>query len=193
MEQGQQWKWNKENLTDPSAIAKNILPGTKNYIRDEMLGLDDFGNVKKHAESGNWLGALKSGLTGLGEIALTVASAGVGTGVKAAAKPAVKAAVKKAAKNTVATQAVKKAESTAAKPRYSDDTFAPKAEKKPTEGYPVNPKTKTDDAPKAKVKEDAKTKKPSKLGRAATLAAGYGLANSGKDKNSDKWTPSAIV
>jgi hypothetical protein len=192
MEQGQQWKWDKENLTDPSAIAKNILPGTKNYIRDEMLGFDDFGNVKKHAESGNWLGALKSGLTGLGEIALTVASAGVGTGVKAAAKPAVKAAIKKATTNTVATQAVKKAESTAAKPRYSDDTFAPKAEKKPTEGYPVNPKAKTDNAPKAKskVKEDAKTKKGGKLGRAAVFGAGYAL---GKDGKPDMWTPSAIV
>jgi hypothetical protein len=76
------------------------------------------------------------------------------------------------------------------KPRYSDDAFAPKkTESKPSDGYPVNPKTKADSAPKAK----APTKKPSKLGRAATFAAGYGLANSDKDKNSDKWTPSAIV
>jgi hypothetical protein len=193
MEQGQQWKWDKENLTDPSAIAKNILPGTKNYIRDEMLGFDDFGNVKKHAESGNWLGALKSGLTGLGEIALTVASAGVGTGVKAAAKPAVKAAIKKATTNTVATQAVKKAESTAAKPRYSDDTFAPKAEKKPAEGYPVNPKAKADDAPKAKAKEDAKTKKGGKLGRAAAFTAGTLLAGGDDKQKTGNWTASAVV
>jgi hypothetical protein len=37
MEQGQQWKWDKDNLTSPSSIAKNIVPGTGNYIKNEML------------------------------------------------------------------------------------------------------------------------------------------------------------
>jgi hypothetical protein len=76
------------------------------------------------------------------------------------------------------------------KPRYSDDALPAKAPEKSTGGYPVTvPKTKSANAPRGM----APTKKPSKLGRAATFAAGYGLANSDKDKASDKWNPSAIV
>jgi hypothetical protein len=137
MEQGSQWKWNKENLTDPSAIAKNALPGVKNYVRDEMLGFDDFGSAAKHAKSGNWFGAIKSGLTGAAELALTVGTAGVGTGAKAAAKPIVKEAVTRAT-GAAAAQGVKKAEASAVKPpKFFDDALPPKAAgPKTTSGYP---------------------------------------------------------
>jgi len=137
MEKGNQWKWDKDHLTDPSAVAKNILPGTKNYVRDEMLGFDDFGSAAKHAKDGNWFGAIKSGLTGAAELGLTAVTLGIGTGVKAAAKPVVKAAVKKAT-GAAAAQGVKKAEASAAKPpKFFDDPFMPKASgPKTTSGYP---------------------------------------------------------
>jgi cell division septation protein DedD len=136
MEQGQQWKWDKENLTDPSSIAKNILPGVKNYVRDEMLGFDDFGNAAKHAKSGNVLGAIKSGLAGAAELALTVGTAGIGTGAKAAAKPIVKEAVTRAT-GAAAAQGVKKAEASAAKgPKFFDDPYTPKVGGATTSGYP---------------------------------------------------------
>jgi hypothetical protein len=136
MEQGNQWKWNKENLTDPSAIAKNALPGVKNYVRDEMLGFDDFGNVVKHAKSGNVFGAIKSGLAGAAELALTVGTAGIGTGAKAAAKPIVKEAVTRAT-GAAAAQGVKKAEASAAKgPKFFDDAITPRTGGATTSGYP---------------------------------------------------------
>ena len=136
MEQGKQWKWDKENLTDPSSIAKNALPGVKNYVRDEMLGFDDFGNAAKHAKSGNVFGAIKSGLAGAAELALTVGTAGIGTGAKAAAKPIVKEAVTRAT-GAAAAQGVKKAEASAAKgPKFFDDPYTPKVGGAATSGYP---------------------------------------------------------
>ena len=136
MEKGQQWKWDKEHLTDPSAIAKNALPGVKNYVRDEMLGFDDFGNAAKHAKSGNVFGAIKSGLAGAAELALTVGTAGIGTGAKAVAKPVVKKAVT-GATGSAAAQGVKKAEAEAAKgPKFFDDPFTPRVREATTSGYP---------------------------------------------------------
>ena len=136
MEQGSQWKWNKENLTDPSAIAKNALPGVKNYVRDEMLGFDDFGSAAKHAKSGNVFGAIKSGLAGAAELALTVGTAGIGTGAKAAAKPIVKEAVTRAT-GAAAAQGVKKAEASTAKgPKFFDDAVTPRTGGATTSGYP---------------------------------------------------------
>jgi hypothetical protein len=77
---------------------------------------------------------------------------------------------------------------TPTKPRYSDDALPAKAPEKSTGGYPVTvPKTTKPAAPAVK----SSVKKPA--GRAATFAAGYALANSDKDKATDKWNPSAIV
>jgi hypothetical protein len=74
------------------------------------------------------------------------------------------------------------------KPRYSDDALPAKAPEKSTGSYPVTvPKANKPAAPTVK----PAVKKPA--GRAATFAAGYALANSDKDKASDKWNPSAIV
>jgi hypothetical protein len=90
--------------------AKKAASGTKNYIRDEMLGFDDFGRVADKAKKGDVLGAAKSGLTGIGELGLTAASlvagffsGGAGTvGVQAA-----KAGAKQAVKTAAGTQAAK--------------------------------------------------------------------------------------
>jgi len=105
VQKGQQWKWDAEHLTDPTAIAKNIVPGTGRYIRDEMLGIDDFSRIGGKLKSGDFGGAAKSYATGVGELGLTAASlvagffsGGAGTvGIQAAkigAKEALKAGVK---------------------------------------------------------------------------------------------------
>jgi hypothetical protein len=111
-------------------VAKQVASGTKNYIRDEMLGFDDFGRAGSKAKSGDVLGAAKSGLTGVGELGLTAASvvAGFFTGgtgavgiqaAKAGVKQGAKEAVKKTTATTAATAASKeanKASATASKP-----------------------------------------------------------------------------
>jgi hypothetical protein len=111
-------------------VAKQVASGTKNYIRDEMLGFDDFGRAASKAKSGDVLGAAKSGLTGVGELGLTAASvvAGFFTGgtgavgiqaAKAGAKQGAKEAVKKTTATTAATASAKeanKASATASKP-----------------------------------------------------------------------------
>ena len=126
----------KARKQKPSAgtVAKQVASGTKNYIRDEMLGFDDFGRVASKAKSGDVLGAAKSGLTGVGELGLTAASVVAGfftggtgavgiqaakMGAKQAVKTGVKEATKKTATTTAATAASKeanKASATASKP-----------------------------------------------------------------------------
>ena len=131
----------KKSAVSKSTVAKQVASGakkaasgTKNYIRDEMLGFDDFGRVASKAKSGDVLGAAKSGLTGVGELGLTAASivagffsGGTGAvaiqGAKAGAKQAVKTGVKEATKKTATTTAAaattkeaNKASATASKP-----------------------------------------------------------------------------
>ena len=131
----------KKSTVSKSTVAKQVASGakkaasgTKNYIRDEMLGFDDFGRVASKAKSGDVLGAAKSGLTGVGELGLTAASivagffsGGTGAvaiqGAKAGAKQAVKTGVKEATKKTATTTAAaattkeaNKASATASKP-----------------------------------------------------------------------------
>ena len=133
-------------------VAKQVASGTKNYIRDEMLGFDDFGRAASKAKSGDVLGAAKSGLTGVGELGLTAASvvAGFFTGgtgavgiqaAKAGAKQGAKEAVKKTTATTAATAASKEANKAANKAssslKYSDDVggAAARGAAKPG-GYP---------------------------------------------------------
>ena len=108
-------KAKKKNLS-AGTVAKQVASGTKNYIRDEMLGFDDFGRVADKAKKGDVLGAAKSGLTGVGELGLTAASVVAGfftggtgavavQGAKAGAKQAIKTGVKEATKKTATTTA----------------------------------------------------------------------------------------
>jgi hypothetical protein len=124
----------KKKKLSAGTVGKQIASGTKNYIRDEMLGFDDFGRVADKAKSGDVLGAAKSGLTGVGELGLTAASVVAGfftggtgavgiqaakMGAKQAVKTGVKEATKKTATTTAATAASKeanKASATASKP-----------------------------------------------------------------------------
>jgi len=124
----------KKKKASAGTVAKKVASGTKNYIRDEMLGFDDFGRVASKAKSGDVLGAAKSGLTGVGELGLTAASVVAGffsggtgavaiQGAKAGAKQAVKTGVKEATKKTAtttaataATKEANKASATASKP-----------------------------------------------------------------------------
>lgn len=103
-------------------VGKQVASGTKNYIRDELLGIDDFKRVGSKAKSGDVLGAAKSGLTGVGELGLTAASVvagffsgGTGAVGVQAAKVAAKEGVKKAAKTTAATGVSKEANKAANK------------------------------------------------------------------------------
>ena len=116
----------KKKKLSAGTVAKQVASGTKNYIRDEMLGFDDFGRVADKAKKGDVLGAAKSGLTGVGELGLTAASVvagfftgGTGAVGVQAAKGAAKEAVKKATTTTAATAASKeanKASATVSKP-----------------------------------------------------------------------------
>ena len=197
--------YTSEQAAKQRQFGNKVKSGATDYVKNEMLGVDDFGNVVKHAKEGNVVGAVKSGLTGVGELALTAASIASGfvtggtgaaaiQGAKAGVKQGIKSGIKKSVRNTAATQATKKAETTAAKPRkFFDDQLPTKAPAKTTNtesGYPVKPKV--DEKPKASVKENAK--KPSKLGRAAAFGAGYALGKD-DDKSSDpsKWKASAVV
>jgi len=118
-------------------VAKQVASGTKNYIRDEMLGFDDFGRAASKAKSGDVLGAAKSGLTGVGELGLTAASvvAGFFTGgtgavgiqaAKAGAKQGAKEAVKKTTAVTAATAASKETNKAANKAANKASTAASK-------------------------------------------------------------------
>ena len=98
----------KKKKLSASTVGKQVASGTKNYIRDEMLGFDDFGRVADKAKKGDVLGAAKSGLTGVGELGLTAASVvagfftgGTGAVGVQAAKGAAKEAVKKAIPQSV--------------------------------------------------------------------------------------------
>ena len=124
----------RKSKTSAGTVAKKAVSGTKNYIRDEMLGFDDFGRVASKSRSGNFLGAAKSAATGVGELGLTAASVAAGffsggtgavaiQGAKMGAKEAVKAGVKEATKTavkttaaTAASKAANKASTTASKP-----------------------------------------------------------------------------
>jgi hypothetical protein len=77
-----------------AALANVKKVGT--FIGNEFLGVDDFKNVKKHAQSGNYGRAALSGLTGIGEIGLTALAfiPGVGTAASFGIKGAVKAIAK---------------------------------------------------------------------------------------------------
>lgn len=176
MEKGQQWKWDTEHLTDPSAVAKNALPGVKNYVRDEMLGFDDFGNAAKHASEGNWWGAIKSGLTGVGELGLTVGTLGVGTGAKAVAKPVVKSAVKAATK---------------AKPVKTKMSAAKKADEDvPTSGA----KAKDEDVPAVgKAGKAGRVTRGIARGAAGAGAAAVSALAKNAGKPDENWKASAVV
>jgi hypothetical protein len=116
----------KKKKVSAATVGKQVASGTKNYIRDEMLGFDDFGRAASKVKSGDVLGAAKSGLTGVGELGLTAASVvagfftgGTGAVGVQAAKGAAKEAVKKTATTTAATAASKeanKASATVSKP-----------------------------------------------------------------------------
>lgn len=80
------------------------------FVKNELLGVDDFKNVAKHAKSGNWAGAAKSLATGAFEagstaaaVAGSVLTGGAAGGAYVAAKTAQVAArqgVKQAVKQT---------------------------------------------------------------------------------------------
>jgi hypothetical protein len=188
MEQGQQWKWDKAHVTDPSAIAKNALPGVKNYVRDEMLGFDDFGRTAKYAKEGNWWGAVKSGLTGAAELGLTIATAGVGSSAgKAVAKPVVKSAIKKAVGTEAAVQAGKKADTSAFK--YNPFKKEPTVKTETKEDFKAKEEPKAKEESKAK--EDPKNNRKNTFLKGAAVSSLLGLGSDGKGDG--PWTPSAIV
>jgi len=96
------------------------------FVKNEFLGVDDFTRSVKYAKSGNVGGAIKSGLTGVGELGLTAATlvgsaftgGTLGGAVVAAktasvaAKVAAKQGVKQGAKQTAKTAAKSTAKAT---------------------------------------------------------------------------------
>lgn len=100
------------------------------FVKNELLGVDDFGNAIKHAKEGDVGASVKSGLAGVGELGLTAASIVAGlfsggtgaVGVQAAkmaavqgVKQGVKQIAKQTAKNTTGKVAMKAAVPPAAK------------------------------------------------------------------------------
>jgi hypothetical protein len=133
---------------DAKDLPGKAASGTWHYVREEMLGLDDFGRVADKAKKGDVLGAVKSGATGIGELGLTAASlvagffsGGTGTVGIQAAKMGAKQAVKTAAKTAAGTQAAKTVDKIVIKP----PKFGPQFGGKPNAGdwnpyRPVKPK-----------------------------------------------------
>lgn len=107
------------NYKAPKKAGPSMGSMAGDFVKNELLGVDDFSRSVKYAKSGNVGGAIKSGLTGtaeLGSTALTVvgsaftggALGGAVFGAKAAAfgaKAGVKAAAKQGAKQTAKTAA----------------------------------------------------------------------------------------
>lgn len=114
------------NYTPPKKSGPSMGSMAGNFVKNELLGVDDFSRTVKYAKSGNIGGAIKSGLTGtaeLGSTALTLvgsaftggALGGAVFGAKAAAfgaKAGVKAAAKQGAKQTAKTAAKSTAKAT---------------------------------------------------------------------------------
>jgi hypothetical protein len=124
---------------DAKDIPGKAASGTWHYVRDEMLGVDDFKRVSDKAKKGDVLGAVKSGATGIGELGLTAASlvagffsGGAGTVGVQAAKAGAKQAVKTAAKTAAGTQAAKSADKAVVK--FKPPKFGPQFGDKPTSG-----------------------------------------------------------
>ena len=152
------------------------------FVKNELLGVDDFGNAIKHAKEGDVGASVKSGLAGVGELGLTAASIVAGlfsggsgaVGVQAAkmaavqgVKQGVKQIAKQTAKKTTGKVAMKAAVPPAAK--------AAAAVGKVGKGSVVS-----------KV-----IKGVAKAGGAYLVADA--LLNDKKDKGDGTWTPSAIV
>jgi hypothetical protein len=98
----------------PKAPGKGIGSMAGDFVKNELLGVDDFTRSIKYAKQGNVKGAIKSGLTGQAELGLTAATvigsfftggaAGAAVwgakGAAFAAKQAAKEAAKQGAKAT---------------------------------------------------------------------------------------------
>lgn len=152
------------------------------FVKNELLGVDDFGNAIKHAKEGDVGASVKSGLAGVGELGLTAASivAGLfsgGTGAvgvqaaKMAAVQGVKQGVKQIAKQTA---------------KKTTGKVAMKAD--------VPPAAKA----AAAVGKVGKGSVVSKVIKGVAKAGGAylvadALLNDKKDKGDGTWTPSAIV
>jgi hypothetical protein len=170
------------------AIKSRVMNGALgggavgDFVKNELLGLDDFGNVIKHAKDGNVGAAVKSGLAGVGEIGLTAASivAGLFSGgagavgvqaAKMAAVQGVKQGAKQVAKKTVEKGAGKVAMA-AAVPAAAKVASA--------------------------VGKVGKAGKVSKIIKGVAKAGGAylvadALLGGDDEKKKDPWTPSAIV
>jgi hypothetical protein len=153
------------------------------FVKNELLGVDDFGNAIKHAKDGNVGGAVKSSLAGVGEIGLTAASivAGLfsgGTGAagvqaaKMAAVQGVKQGAKQVAKKAATTGAGKVKMAAAVPPAAKAASAVGKVGKAATVSKVI--------------------KRVAKAG-GAYLVADALLGGDDKDKKKDPWTPSAIV
>jgi hypothetical protein len=153
------------------------------FVKNELLGVDDFGNAVKHAKDGNVGGAVKSSLAGVGEIGLTAASivAGLfsgGTGAagvqaaKMAAVQGVKQGVKQVAKKSATTGAGKVKMAAAVPPAAKAASAVGKVGKAATVSKVI--------------------KRVAKAG-GAYLVADALLGDKKDDKGDGTWTPSAIV
>lgn len=62
------------NYKAPKKSGPSVGSMAGNFVKNELLGVDDFTRSVKYAKSGNVGGAIKSGLTGTGEVGLTALS-----------------------------------------------------------------------------------------------------------------------
>lgn len=154
------------------------------FVKNELLGVDDFGNAIKHAKEGDVGASVKSGLAGVGEIGLTAASViaglfsgGAGAAGVQAAKMAAVQGVKQGAKQVV-------------------KETAKKGAGKISMGAAAVPASKAAAKVVGKVGKVGKVSKiikgVAKAGGAYLIADAL-LGDNKKDKGDGTWTPSAIV